>query len=213
MIAPAKMASIRAGLKCVARTVPFGQLIRFVQAAQNNIAAVSAPFDELRRLHDLRLNSPPELLVQTLLVSLSNSNCIQHADRFASAFRGACEGAQLVARSLQSIGDRAAFQPPFGNERLALHRAYLLRAGVDHLVVIMTPSERLAPERVRADREGCEVRMPIRVTTRSPRRRSRFNCVHRCAVSFPRFGDYPDDRPETLRQNKSATASVSEGGV
>src|SRR5271166_5059517 len=34
------------------------------------------------------------------------------------------------------IGDRAAFQPPFADERLALRRDLRLRVGVDHIVVI-----------------------------------------------------------------------------
>jgi hypothetical protein len=42
------------------------------------------------------------------------------ADRFPLAFREPREGEQLVARFLQAIGDRTAFQPPFVDQRLAL---------------------------------------------------------------------------------------------
>jgi hypothetical protein len=58
--------------------------------AQNNIAAVSAPFDELRRQHGLGLDPPLELFVQSL-------DCIRCPDRFPLAFREAREGEQLVA--------------------------------------------------------------------------------------------------------------------
>jgi len=58
------------------------------------------------------------------------------ADRFPLAFREPREGEQLVARFLQAIGDRTAFQPPFVDQRLALRLDLQLRAGVDHIVVI-----------------------------------------------------------------------------
>src|ERR1700730_6436281 len=71
---------------------------------------------------------PLEFFVQTF-------NCIRCANRFPMAIREAREGEQLVARFLQSVSDRATFQPPFADECLALclHRR---RVGVDHIVAI-----------------------------------------------------------------------------
>jgi hypothetical protein len=48
--------------------------------AQNTIAAVSASFDALRRLHDLGLDPPPKLFVQSLMGGLSDHDRIQCPD-------------------------------------------------------------------------------------------------------------------------------------
>ena len=46
------------------------------------------------------------------------------------------KGEQLVARFLQAISDGLALQAPLANERLALRLNLLLRADVDHILVI-----------------------------------------------------------------------------
>jgi hypothetical protein len=57
--------------------------------------------------HGLGLGSPLELFVQTF-------NWIRCANRFPLALRETREDEQLFARFLQSVGDRATIQPPFG---------------------------------------------------------------------------------------------------
>ena len=52
------------------------------------------------------------------------------------AFRQAGEGEQPLTRFLQAVGNGAAFQPPFANERLAARFDLLCRLGVDHVVVV-----------------------------------------------------------------------------
>jgi hypothetical protein len=59
--------------------------------AQNYIAAVSAPFDELGRPHGLGLDAPLELLAQSVMAGLSNHDRIRRADRFPLALRKARE--------------------------------------------------------------------------------------------------------------------------
>jgi hypothetical protein len=59
--------------------------------AQNYIAAVSAPFDELGRQHGLGLYPPLKLLVQSVMAALSNHDRIRRPDRFPLAFRKARE--------------------------------------------------------------------------------------------------------------------------
>ena len=59
------------------------------------------------------------------------------SDRFPLAGREAREGEELVARFLQAVGDGAAFEPPFADERLAPGFDLRLRLGVDHIFVVV----------------------------------------------------------------------------
>jgi hypothetical protein len=57
--------------------------------AQNDIAAVSAPFGALGRQRALGLDPPLKLFVQSPMAGLSNHDRIRRADRFPLAFRKA----------------------------------------------------------------------------------------------------------------------------
>jgi len=76
------------------------------------------------------------VLIRRLNFSCRRSIAFDVRIDFHWLFREPREGEQLVARFLQAIGDGAAFQPPFADERLALRLDLRLRAGVDHIVVI-----------------------------------------------------------------------------
>jgi hypothetical protein len=59
----------------------------------------------------LRLDPPLEFFVQAF-------NGVGSSDRFPLAFWEAREGEQSILRFFQAIGDGAAFEPPFADERL-----------------------------------------------------------------------------------------------
>ena len=74
--------------------------------------------------------------LQTTLTFVQSLDRIRRADRFPLALGEAREGEQLVARVLQAISDGLALQAPLADERLALRLDLLLRADVDHILVI-----------------------------------------------------------------------------
>ena len=53
------------------------------------------------------------------------------------AWREAREGEQLVAGFLEAVGDGAAFEAPFADERLAPGLDPAARRGVDHVAVVV----------------------------------------------------------------------------
>ena len=94
-------------------------------SAQNSMAAVSAQ------------GSTVCVLIRRLNSSCRRSIAFEVRIDFHWLRRKAREGEQLVARFLQAVGDGAAFEPPFADERLSSRFDLLLRRGIDHVFVVV----------------------------------------------------------------------------